>query len=228
MPASRSGARELADLEKLVGQDIECRITKLDTASEDVVVDRRVVLEERERADQAGSFREAAGRRCGARHRAHVDRFRRVRRSGRRRRIAARLRHDLRARREAVRRGDAGSADRRQDSQDQSRDAQDFAGAEATGARSVDGGGGEVSGGLAHSRQGFARCRFRRVRRTGAGHRRPDSRFRDVLDPQECPRGGCRQAGRHGRGGGAGRQRSRQAHCAGTEAGAGRSVGRGA
>src|ERR1700704_1310793 len=49
MPASRSGARELADLEKLVGQDIECRITKLDTASEDVVVDRRVVLEERER-----------------------------------------------------------------------------------------------------------------------------------------------------------------------------------
>ena len=49
MPASRSGVREVADLEKLVGQDIECRITKLDTASEDVVVDRRVVLEERER-----------------------------------------------------------------------------------------------------------------------------------------------------------------------------------
>ena len=48
MPASRSGAREQADLEKLVGQDIECRITKLDTATEDVVVDRRGVLEERE------------------------------------------------------------------------------------------------------------------------------------------------------------------------------------
>ena len=31
MPASRSGAREQADLEKLVGQQIECRITKLDT-----------------------------------------------------------------------------------------------------------------------------------------------------------------------------------------------------
>src|SRR5258706_5521687 len=49
MPASRSGAREMADLEKLVGQQIECRITKLDTVEEDVVVDRRVVLEERER-----------------------------------------------------------------------------------------------------------------------------------------------------------------------------------
>src|SRR5262245_44340175 len=40
MPASRSGVREVADLEKLVGQQIECRITKLDTTSEDVVVDR--------------------------------------------------------------------------------------------------------------------------------------------------------------------------------------------
>lgn len=48
LPASRSGAREMADLEKLVGQQIECRITKLDTEKEDVVVDRRAVLEERE------------------------------------------------------------------------------------------------------------------------------------------------------------------------------------
>jgi small subunit ribosomal protein S1 len=40
MPASRSGARDQAELEKLVGQQIECRITKLDTATEDVVVDR--------------------------------------------------------------------------------------------------------------------------------------------------------------------------------------------
>src|SRR5580658_10181828 len=56
MPASRSGVREQADLEKLVGQQIECRITKLDTASEDVVVDRRVVLEERERQSKLEAF----------------------------------------------------------------------------------------------------------------------------------------------------------------------------
>src|SRR5262249_37993115 len=49
MPASRSGARDQAEMEKLVGQQIECRITKLDTESEDVVVDRRVVLEELEK-----------------------------------------------------------------------------------------------------------------------------------------------------------------------------------
>ena len=48
MPASRSGAKDQAEMEKLVGQDIECRIIKLDTASEDVVVDRRAVLEEHE------------------------------------------------------------------------------------------------------------------------------------------------------------------------------------
>jgi small subunit ribosomal protein S1 len=48
MPASRSGAKDQAEMERLVGQDIECRIIKLDTASEDVVVDRRAVLEEKE------------------------------------------------------------------------------------------------------------------------------------------------------------------------------------
>jgi small subunit ribosomal protein S1 len=49
MPASRSGARDAAEMEKLVGQEIRCRITKLDVTDEDVVVDRRVVLEEEER-----------------------------------------------------------------------------------------------------------------------------------------------------------------------------------
>jgi small subunit ribosomal protein S1 len=49
MPASRSGTRDAADLEKLVGQEITCRIVKLDTTEEDVVVDRRVILEEQAR-----------------------------------------------------------------------------------------------------------------------------------------------------------------------------------
>ena len=49
MPASRSGTRDAADLEKLVGQEITCRIIKLDAAEEDVVIDRRVILEEQAR-----------------------------------------------------------------------------------------------------------------------------------------------------------------------------------
>jgi small subunit ribosomal protein S1 len=46
MPASRSGARDAAEMEKLVEQEIRCRITKLDAADEDVVVDRRIIAEE--------------------------------------------------------------------------------------------------------------------------------------------------------------------------------------
>ena len=50
MPASRSGVREAVEMEKLVGQEIRCRIIKLDITDEDVVVDRRALAEEEERA----------------------------------------------------------------------------------------------------------------------------------------------------------------------------------
>jgi small subunit ribosomal protein S1 len=50
MPASRSGARDAAEMEKLVEQEIRCRIIKLDEADEDIVVDRRVIAEEEEQA----------------------------------------------------------------------------------------------------------------------------------------------------------------------------------
>lgn len=50
MPASRSGVREAAEMGNLIGQEIRCRIIKLDVADEDVVVDRRAVAEEEERA----------------------------------------------------------------------------------------------------------------------------------------------------------------------------------
>ncbi|HTW47063.1 MAG TPA: 30S ribosomal protein S1 [Acidobacteriaceae bacterium] len=46
LPASRSGTRDAAEMEKLVGQEITCRITQLDVADENVIVDRRAVLEE--------------------------------------------------------------------------------------------------------------------------------------------------------------------------------------
>ena len=51
MPASRSGTRDAAEMEALVGQQIDCRITKLDVADENVVVDRRAVLEEQLRGE---------------------------------------------------------------------------------------------------------------------------------------------------------------------------------
>jgi small subunit ribosomal protein S1 len=56
MPGSRSGARDAAEMEQLVGQQINCRITKLEVTDENVVVDRRVVLEEQARAAAEGRF----------------------------------------------------------------------------------------------------------------------------------------------------------------------------
>lgn len=58
MPGSRSGARDAAEMEKLVGQEIRCRIIKLDAAEEDVVVDRRAVAEEEERSTRERRYTE--------------------------------------------------------------------------------------------------------------------------------------------------------------------------
>lgn len=63
MPASRSGAKDVPEMEKLVGQQIQCKITKLDTTNEDVVVDRRVVLEQEEKRakeERFGALQEGA------------------------------------------------------------------------------------------------------------------------------------------------------------------------
>jgi small subunit ribosomal protein S1 len=58
LPASRSGARDAAEMEKLVGQEIVCRILKLDAADEDVVVDRRAVTEEEAKAAKERRYAE--------------------------------------------------------------------------------------------------------------------------------------------------------------------------
>jgi small subunit ribosomal protein S1 len=58
MPASRTGTRDAAEMAKLVEQEIRCRITKLDAAEEDVVVDRRVVVEEEEQLAKGRRYSE--------------------------------------------------------------------------------------------------------------------------------------------------------------------------
>ncbi len=56
LPASRSGVKEASEMEKLVGQEIACKIIELDVSREDVVVDRRVVLEEEEARARRQAF----------------------------------------------------------------------------------------------------------------------------------------------------------------------------
>ena len=58
MPASRTGTRDPVEMGKLVGQEIRCRITKLDVEDEDVVVDRRVIAEDEESAAKQKRFSE--------------------------------------------------------------------------------------------------------------------------------------------------------------------------
>ena len=63
LPASRSGAKTPAEMEALTGQEITCRIIKLDTADEDVVVDRRSVIEDEQnkaRREQFDALQEGA------------------------------------------------------------------------------------------------------------------------------------------------------------------------
>ncbi len=65
MPSSRTGTRDAAEMEKLVGQEIRVRITQLDleggeSGRPDAVVDRRSVLEEEARASADERFSELA------------------------------------------------------------------------------------------------------------------------------------------------------------------------
>jgi small subunit ribosomal protein S1 len=65
LPSSRSGTRDAAELEKLVGQEIRVRITTLDleggeSGRPDAIVDRRSVLEEEAKANQDTRFSELA------------------------------------------------------------------------------------------------------------------------------------------------------------------------
>ena len=183
MPASRSGAREQAELEKLVGQQIECRITKLDTASEDVVVDRRVVLEERERAakeEAFGTLQEGAvvrgtvrsltdfgafvdlGGVDGLLHVSDMAYARNVKPSDV---VAVGDTIDVKILKISARTRKKISLGLKQLPPDPWTLVPE-----------------KYPAGLARQGQSRARRRFRRVRRTGARNRRPDSRLRDVLD----------------------------------------------
>ena len=61
LPSSRSGVRDQAETDKLIGQEIRIRITKLEIEDEDVtdmVVDRRSVLEDEEKSTRTARLAE--------------------------------------------------------------------------------------------------------------------------------------------------------------------------
>ena len=114
MPASRSGVRDASEMEKLVGQEIRCRIIKLDATEEDVVVDRRALARRRRARREGTPLFGDPGRRDGAWYGPQPYGLRRFCRSGRRRWPASRGRDFLEPNQQTRRRSFGGAADRSQ------------------------------------------------------------------------------------------------------------------
>jgi small subunit ribosomal protein S1 len=228
MPASRSGAREMADLEKLVGQSIECRITKLDKDDEDVVVDRRVVLEEMERAakqERFAALEEGSIIRGTVRTITDFGAF--VDLGG----VDGLLHVSDMTYQRGIKPADVVTVGQEIDVKilkinRESR--KDLAGLEAAHAGSWSLVAEKYPQGSTRERQGRARGRFRRIRRTRTGIEGLIHVSEMSVDPQESEAGRHREGRRIGRRHGAGREPHRQAHRARTQAGSGRSLGRSA
>ena len=228
MPASRSGAKDAAEMEKLVGQEIRCRIIKLDVADEDVVVDRRAVLEEEERAAKDRRYTEIKeGETVQGTVRSLTDYGAFVDIGG----VDALL-HVADISWGRVNKPadvlDGRAADRSQGAQGGRRQAAHFARHEAASAAPVGPGQREVQGRRSRHRRGHPRDRFRRLRGAREGHRGADSPVRNVLVEEGAEAGGRGETGRAGGSHGPGREPGRPAHFAGSETGAGRPVGRSA
>ena len=181
MPASRSGTKDAAELAKLVEQEIRCRIIKLDVADEDVVVDRRAIAEDEERAGKERRYSELKeGVRVQGEIRSLTDYGAFVDIGG-----ADALLHvgeiSLAPHQQAIRRALRRPADRSRDHQDRSgkeahRDQHEAASTASVGRHRRQIQSGRTRTWNRHSPHGF-----RRIRRNRAGHRRSDSHFRNVL-----------------------------------------------
>ena len=96
LPASQVDIRRPADIGEYIGQEIECKILKIDAERRNIVVSRRKLIEEQRarQEDQAPGARSRSGQHPQGRGQEH-RRLRRVRRPGRHRRPAAHHRHEL-------------------------------------------------------------------------------------------------------------------------------------
>jgi len=56
LPQSRSGIREATEMHKLIGQEIRCRVARVDAAKKSVVLDRRSVLEAEQKAAEEAAL----------------------------------------------------------------------------------------------------------------------------------------------------------------------------
>ena len=101
MPGSQVDVRPAHDLDQFLGQDIPVKVLKLNRRRGNVVVSRKIAVEEDQkvRKERAGAF---VRRRRGSGHGKEFDGLRRIRGFRRHRRIVARQRSFARARNSSV------------------------------------------------------------------------------------------------------------------------------
>ena len=98
MPGSQVDPRPIHNMDSLIGQDIPVKIVKLNRRRGNVVVSRKLAIEDEVQRAQERHARTSLRGRRGHGRRQEPDRVRRVRGPGRHRRPAARHRHVLRPR----------------------------------------------------------------------------------------------------------------------------------
>ena len=209
LPGSQIDVRPVRNLDALRGQELRMRVIKVNKKRGNIVLSRKVLLEE-ENAEKKKHTLEtlAEGKVLRGRREEH-HRLRRLHRPRRHRRPAAHHRHVVGPRRPPVRDLQGQRRGRRGRAQVRPGDRARLARPQAARGRSVERGDRALPGGRARERQGRQPHRLRRLHRARAGRRGPDPRQRDVVEqarqaPVEDP-----ERRRHRRSDGA-RRRSRR------------------
>ena len=208
LPASLVDLRRVKDLDMYLGTEIEARVIEMDRNRNNVVLSRRVLLEEgrkNERAEILAKLSKA----CASRHRFLDRRLRRVRRPRRHRWPRAHLRAvleprqpSLRGRQGRRRGGGRGSGRRSAARAHLARPQADDGGSVGQARR-------ELPGGHHRRRQGDEDRAVRRVHRAGPVHRGSGAHLRDGHAPHRHP-GSGREGRRRGEGEGHGDQPERR------------------
>ena len=181
LPGSQTDLRPVRNLDVLKGDVIEVAVIKLNKKRGNIVVSRKQLLEEEQNEKKSKTLEHLEEGASPDRSGEEPDRVRRFCGPGRNRRPAAHHRYVLGTPYPSPRPGERRRPDPGEGAEVRQRQAAGFAGIQAAHARPLAGCDPSLSRGRARWRTRHQRHRLRRVRRAGAGNRRPGARQRDDL-----------------------------------------------
>ena len=184
LPGSQADLRPIRNLDDMVGKTFDFKILKYNRKRSNIVLSRRVLLEkerESKRSATLSSIHEGKVLQGIVKNITEYGVFVDL---GGSRRPAAHHGHVLGPSQTPLRPVQDRRPDQRQGPQPGPRERARFPGHEAARGRPMDHGGAEIPCRLPGHRPGGQPDRLRRLRGAGRGHRGPDPRLRDVLDPQ--------------------------------------------